>query len=233
MKIKENVKEEWKDVEGYEGIYKISNLGNLKSLDRYITRKDGVTLFKKGKLMTKKINLDGYCIYHLSKDGKESHVSAHRLVAEAFIPNPDKLPEVNHIDFNRENNTYINLEWVTHHDNVKHSIDAGRHFCNSNLFGENNPNYGNKTLHNKLKNNPELRTQYYARFGSQNGRSRKILMRDENGNEMHFNYIGECCEYLRQNKYTKSKTNTLRAAINEKIKNKGKYYGFTFEDYND
>lgn len=97
----------WKDVEGYEGLYKISNTGLLLGL-------------KRNKILKGKIDKDGYIEYVLSNGVSKSYKRGHRLVAEAFIPNPDNLPVINHIDHSKDNNHYENLEWTTVCKNTKH-----------------------------------------------------------------------------------------------------------------
>lgn len=99
--------EEWRDVVGYEGFYKVSNLGNVKSV-RY------------DKIL-KKIPLGGYRHVHLSVSGEAKHYNIHRLVAQAFIPNPNNYAQVNHIDFDKTNNNVNNLQWVTCQQNIDHS----------------------------------------------------------------------------------------------------------------
>lgn len=90
--------------------------------------------------------------------------------------------------------------------------------------GINNPNYGNKTLHNKIKDNPELRKQYYSRKGSQNGRSKEVFVYDSNKNFIkHFDYIGECCKWVKDKLSLSSNINTIRGGITESIKNKKTY----------
>lgn len=102
-------KEIWKDIPGYEGYYQVSNCGRVKSLDR--VKCDGIRM--KGRI--KKTHYDdcGYELIQLRKDGSYKHLSIHRLVASAFIPNPDNLPQVNHKDEVRNHNTVDNLEWCT------------------------------------------------------------------------------------------------------------------------
>lgn len=101
--------EVWKDVVGYEGIYQISNYGTLKSLDR-LDRKGRIT---HGKIISTKKNNRQYIQVHLLKDGKEKMALLHRLVAQAFIPNPNNYAQVNHKDENKDNNNANNLEWCT------------------------------------------------------------------------------------------------------------------------
>jgi len=128
------MKEIWKDIEGYEGYYQVSNLGEIKSLER-------VTI--QGKLLKEKLikssdNHNKYLYVSLFKDGNRKAVGVHRLVAQAFIPNPENKPQVNHIDENTMNNNSENLEWVT---------------------GKENSNYGN---HNKHLSEAQERTAVIA-----------------------------------------------------------------------
>lgn len=110
----------WKDVVGYEGIYQISNLGNVKSLDRNIklTGKNQFTSFQtfkkiKGKNITKAINKKGYYQICLYKNGKRKNMLVHILVAQAFLDNPLNKPTVNHKNGNTIDNNVKNLEWAT------------------------------------------------------------------------------------------------------------------------
>lgn len=109
------LEEVWKDIEGYEGYYMVSNLGNVKSMN-YAHR-------GYAKNLTPKVNNGGRLWVELAKDGVKKQVLIHRLVAMAFIPNQDNLPQINHIDENPRNNIVTNLEWCTASYNVKYSID--------------------------------------------------------------------------------------------------------------
>ena len=96
----------WRPVVGYEGLYEVSNTGRVRSLDRYVRR----NYFKKGRIL--KLNdRRGYLFVELCLNNKTKNFSVHRLVAQAFIPNPDNLPQVNHIDEDKLNNRVENLEW--------------------------------------------------------------------------------------------------------------------------
>lgn len=97
--------EEWKPIIGYEGLYEVSNLGNVKSLCAGRWHKEMMRKPVKDK--------DGYLTVVLKKYGKYKCFKVHRLVAQAFIPNPNELPQVNHIDEDKTNNTNGNLEWCT------------------------------------------------------------------------------------------------------------------------
>lgn len=101
------MKEVWKDIQGYEGLYQVSSFGNVFSC----RRKKCIKLRK-----TKK----GYFRAHLSKEGHAKDFAIHRLVANAFLHNPDNLPQVNHKDEDKANNRVDNLEWCTQKDNVNH-----------------------------------------------------------------------------------------------------------------
>ncbi len=119
------MEEIWKDVEGYEGYYQVSNLGRLRSLDRIIRQKfpSGKMVDRKypGKIFTCNPNQPGgYVSTELQKDGHSKNVLVHRLVAQAFIPNPDNLPQVNHKDENKQNNCVENLEWCSNSYNVNY-----------------------------------------------------------------------------------------------------------------
>lgn len=112
--------EEWKDVVGFEEYYKISNFGRIKSLDRNEINKNGVIRRLKGSLKNTFIS-GGYVLVTLSKNNVNESHCIHRLVAEAFIPNPNNLDEVNHKDRIKENNCLSNLEWCTSRENTHHA----------------------------------------------------------------------------------------------------------------
>ena len=105
--------EEWRDIKGYEGKYMVSNLGRVKSLNYNNTGKE--------KIMKGRDNGKGYLRVNLTKDGKVKTCRIHRLVAQAFLENPQNLPEVNHKDKIRTNNHVENLEWCTTKYNVEYS----------------------------------------------------------------------------------------------------------------
>jgi hypothetical protein len=117
--------EQWKPVKGYEGLYEVSNHGRVRSLDRREEMKNGRKRFYKGKLLKPMKDRRGYLYVDLKKDGQRKLHRIHRLVAEAFLLNPDNLPVVNHRDGNKENNHYSNLEWCTSSQNNKHAYDMG------------------------------------------------------------------------------------------------------------
>lgn len=114
----------WKDIQGFEGLYQVSNYGRVKLLEHTFTTKTGKVCTVPGKIK-KPSNVKGYCHVVLDACGKVKNISVHRLVARAFIPNPDNKPQVNHIDGNKKNNHVDNLEWVTGEENIQHAFDTG------------------------------------------------------------------------------------------------------------
>lgn len=116
---------ELKDVVGYEGYYKISDEGVLHSVERYIDHPICGKQFVASRIMKVYEDQDGYYCVNIQRGNKEQHVRIHRLVAQAFIPNPENKPQVNHKDGNKKNNHVDNLEWCTNRENVHHAIKTG------------------------------------------------------------------------------------------------------------
>lgn len=120
------MKEEWKDIPGYEGMYQVSSFGKVKSLDRDIAMHPPQCRRNiKGKIM-KLYTKDGYKRVCIAKNGKQRKYWVHRLVAMAFVPNPNNLPEINHIDENPANNCVGNLEWCDRLRNIHHGTRTAR-----------------------------------------------------------------------------------------------------------
>ena len=120
----------WKDIEGYEGIYQVSNLGRVK---RYYKN-------SKEKLLKLQLHRTGYLRVILCKEGRMKTCRVHRLVAKAFIPNPDNKPEVNHKDEDKTNNKVENLEWMTRRENIN--------------YGTRNERSGKSQRNNKKRSKP-------------------------------------------------------------------------------
>lgn len=118
------MEEIWKNINGYEGYYQISNYGNVKSMERIIYDKNGkLTHRLKEKIMKPYEVNGGYLQICLNKNGKRKPFKVHRLVAEHFLDNTYDKKEVNHKDRNVKNNNVNNLEWVTPKENMKHLED--------------------------------------------------------------------------------------------------------------
>lgn len=171
-------KEEWRPIKGYIGIYEVSNLGRVRSLDHYVVDSIGREKLYRGAPVKAYFNAKvGYMYIDLHKNGSRKHMRLHRVVAGAFISNPNNYSEINHIDENTKNNTVGNLEWCSR---------------------EYNCNYGNRNKHQIETNdrkNPRLRRQPVIatnistgetiRFSSQMDASRELGLPQGN--------IGKCC----------------------------------------
>lgn len=132
-------KEEWKDIPGYQGIYMISNLGRVKSLERTLNYEpsesypNGRTRVLKEKILSPCRDKKGYLFVQLFINGNFRSKKVHRLVAEAFIPNPLNLEQVNHKDENKQNNKLSNLEWCTNIYNSNYGTGKYRKVLNKRI----------------------------------------------------------------------------------------------------
>lgn len=133
-KCRIRVKEIWKDIKRYKGLYQVSNIGNIKRLNSFAKIRGGHKRLVKEKLIKFYFAGKGYTYVTLSK-GIIKHFLVHRLVAIAFIPNPENKPEVNHKNGVKNDCKTINLEWCTHSENTKHAFDTGLNWQHK---GENN-----------------------------------------------------------------------------------------------
>ena len=119
--------EAWKTIEGFEGFYEVSSLGRVRSLPRVVKGNHNSTQFRKGKILKQKIKKNGYLYVCLAKESVNTYHHIHRLVAKAFIPNPDNLPQINHKDECKTNNVVGNLEWCSqlYNNNYSNKIERG------------------------------------------------------------------------------------------------------------
>ena len=181
------MEEIWRDIKGYEGYYQVSNLGKVRSLDRYIVNKKGERKHFTEKYLAQVSRRD-YLGVTLSKNNKSKMFSTHILVAETFIPNPENKPEINHIDGNKQNNKVDNLEWCTRSENELHAYKNG------------------------LANPSDRQKQAAKKYAKENY-SKKVVQYSLNGefikewNSMHDvwrelgirpSYICRCCKGLRR-----------------------------------
>ena len=192
------MKEEWRDIKGYEGKYQVSNLGRVKSL------KDSKENYRE-KILSNSTDKRGYSNVNLYKNGKRNYFKVHRLVAEAFIPNPNNYPQVNHKDENKTNNCVSNLEWCTHEYNI---------------------NYGtrNKRVSEKMKGiefteerKKKLSQNHSDYKGSKNPRARKVLCITTG---RKFDCIKEALELYSLKEHTKS---SITMCCKGKLKSAGKH----------
>lgn len=114
----------WKDIKGYEGSYQVSNLGNVKSLDREMMVNGGIKQYY-SQVRKPSVMKDGYLAMTLWRDSKGKSLRVSRLVAAAFLENPDGYDQVNHKDGIKENNNVDNLEWCSSSQNAQHALRVG------------------------------------------------------------------------------------------------------------
>lgn len=168
------MKEIWKDIEGYEGLYQISSFGRIKSLKRL--GEDGRQLPEK---ILKTSNSHGYRSIVLRKNGKSWTYSVHRLVGKTFVPNPENKPCINHKDENRKNNHADNLEWVTQKENANYGTRNKR----------SGDKHGKRVIQFDLNGKEIRRWISAAEAGRHYGRSRITI-----GGACRKH--GKCCGYL-------------------------------------
>lgn len=114
----------YKSIKGYEGIYEINELGKIRSIDRKIKLQNGGTRKLKGKELKPSMDKGGYALVELSKNGVHKMMKVHRLVADAFLPNPNNLPQVHHKNHDRKDNRVQNLKWVTNAEQIDDHLRA-------------------------------------------------------------------------------------------------------------
>lgn len=146
----------WKDIKGFEGLYQISNLGRVKSLPKYIYSR-GYPQLRKEKLL-KPCYVGKYRNYLAVRLNDNIQYKIHRLVAEAFIPNPNNLPQVDHIDDNKENNRVENLQWITNEDNRKKAWLTGA------ITLEKNYKRGKDSCHARIVNQYDLNGNFIKKW---------------------------------------------------------------------
>lgn len=159
----ENQIEIWKEIEGYNGVYFVSNIGNVKSINHYLLGRNGSGK-QTGRILKPQKSYKGYLRIALSNNKIIFTTGAHRLVATAFIPNPENKPQVNHINGIKTDNCVENLEWCTNSENQSHAVKNG--LCR--------PNYSEKHHNSKLTNQQVL----LVRMLNKNGRTGNSLVRE-------------------------------------------------------
>ena len=173
----------WRDIPGYEGLYQVSNDGKVRSLNYNHTGKK--------QILKQYTNKEGYKRIALSKNNKLKWYLVHRLVALAFIPNPNNWPQVNHKDENKANNYVNNLEWMSHKDN-----------CNYGTRNERHSKAMKGYKHTKEARNKMSKAQKGKRKGKDNPNSKPILMFTKNGDFIkRFDSVGDANEYLGKDRH--------------------------------
>lgn len=118
--------EVWKTIDGFDGIYQVSNLGRIKSIDRLVCSFVNKHRIKRGRILKPGTTPKGYHCVNLGKN--ETKKRLHRLIAEAFLPNPEQKETVNHINGIKTDNRVENLEWATYSENINHAYLTGLNF---------------------------------------------------------------------------------------------------------
>ncbi len=119
-------REIWGVINGFEGLYEVSNTGKVRSLDRQVFHRGNQKLHNiRGRLLKTRFNNCGYVEVRLSKEGKHYTKFVHRLIGEAFIPNPDNKCCIDHVDGKKSRNAMENLRWLTHSENMRHAYALG------------------------------------------------------------------------------------------------------------
>ena len=154
----------WKPIRGWEGFYEISNLGKVKSLDRWYFSKSGRHIHVKEKILKACCDSKGYPFVLLSKNSKTKTTYIHRLIAEHFIPNPTNKPEIDHIDTNPLNFSIKNLRWCTRKENCNNPITIKHRIISVNKEG-----VQEKKIQSHIKSNSKVAPK-------------KIYMYDKNDN---------------------------------------------------
>lgn len=153
-------KEEWKDIKGFESLYQVSNLGRVRSLDKWVKSKNNSIQFRKGCILKPNTNIWGYLQVDLCTNNVHKMCSIHRLVAQAFKPNPENKPTVDHINTCRWDNAEWNLKWSTMEEQCDNPLTfKHRSECKK---GEKHP--------------------FYGKYGKEHHRSKPVLQYDIDNN---------------------------------------------------
>ena len=131
----------WKDIEGYEGLYEVSSYGRVRSLGQFVNHNFGGNAYRKGRLLKPGLGSRGYLSVTLCKNGIRKIYTVHRLVAQAFIPNINNLPIINHKDEDRTNNSVDNLEWCDYKYNVNYGNRLNKFYDSKIKNGYMNPEH--------------------------------------------------------------------------------------------
>lgn len=125
MTKEEKIKEDFMPIIGYEDIYEVNRLGQVKSISRNTIQKNGKNYLIKERIMKPQIDSTGYIVFGLRENKTTNKVYLHRIISELFIPNPDKKPCVNHKNGVKHDNRIENLEWCTYKENNNHAFETG------------------------------------------------------------------------------------------------------------
>lgn len=170
------MEEIWKDIDGYEGLYQVSTQGRVRSLDRVGDRGWNY----KGKILKPSINPNGYCVVGLFKNGTQKKNMVHRLVAEAFIPNPNNKPYCDHISTIKTENRVENIRWVTHKENMNNPLSIKQRKEHTEWCKRGEEHHSNKPVIQYDKKNNFIREYFSIREASKE-------------NSVREQHISACC----------------------------------------
>ena len=190
LNLEDLLNEEWRDIEGYENYFQISNYGRVKALQIELNCKikNNSKRIKKAKIKVARFDKDGYLKVTLWKENVSKSFFVHRLVAKAFIPNPNNLPIVNHKDGIKQNNRPYNLEWCTIQYNTQHAIETGlRNLQDSAKYLH--PNYGKDNNKSRAVIVYDLNDNYIGKFDCMREAKEKLGLKHPS----QTSHIGCCC----------------------------------------
>lgn len=177
MKLPSLNNEEWRDIKKYKGLYQVSNMGNIRSLDRVVVQKNKFGELQKhiykGRQLKKQVQKNGYEVVNLYKEKKMVKELVHRLVAITFLENKSGGNYINHKDSNRANNKLYNLEWCTQSDNLHYAY-----------------NYGNKIA-------PHMKKIHQLDFNGKILNTFESIQQAERRTGIKASNISKCCRKLR------------------------------------
>ena len=209
------MEEEWRPIKNYEGLYEISNLGRVKSLNYRRTGKENV-------LKPRKQKKGGYLQIILCKNGMKKMVSVHRLVAEAFIPNPDNKPCIDHINTIRDDNRVENLRWTTYEENMNNELTK-EHRSDSLKDREFSEEHRRKISEGKQGNIPwnkgKCHSEETKKKISESKKSTKIICIFPDGTQTEPMCQKELSKYLDINRRTIGELSKTNKPYNPKRKN--------------
>lgn len=161
--------EEWRDVVGYEGLYMVSSLGRIVSLSRPYNNNGGIT-YTKFRILSPRLNSGGYYQVALSVNGNRVQPHIHKLVAEAFIPNPNNYPQADHIDCNKLNNRVNNLRWCNQSMNNQNPITKARRYAKVHIVSQKIREANSKpVVRINLKDNTDIKVYSSATYAQIDG----------------------------------------------------------------
>ena len=217
----QSIAEVWKDIQGYEGLYQVSNLGRVKSLGRFIDNLVRGHYWQEERILKPRKTKRGYLIVTLSKNNKLKYFTVHRLVAITFISNTKNKPQIDHINADKTDNSVNNLRWVTAKENVNNPLTIAS--LSIAKKGKNNPMFGKTGKNSPIfgkKHSEETKRKISARLSGKNHPQAQKVRNIE---------TKEIFDTIRD---AEKKYNLSRSCIAYAIKHNGKSAGYHWEYVN-